>query len=200
MSERRAAAPSDGDEALVERHLAGDTSAFDELFRRHQNYVYNIVFGVVGRPEDARDITQDVFVQAHRALPSFRRGSRFMTWLYRIAVNRAVDHVRAASRRRWLPFDLAMRYAPDPSEGPAEVAQRSAEQALVQRVLCELPVQHREVLSLRYYRDLSVEEIAEVMRCSTDAAKLRLHRARARFREKYVEIERESKSAPLPVR
>lgn len=200
MSERRSAASSDRDEALVERHLAGDPSAFDQLFRRHQDYVYNIVYGVVGKPEDARDITQDVFLQAHRALPRFRRGARFMTWLYRIAVNRAVDHVRSASRRRWLPFDVVMRSMPDPGEGPAQAAEREADHALVQRVLMELPVQHREVLALRYYRDLTVEEIAEVMGCSIDAAKLRLHRARARFREKFVAIQRETEAASAPVR
>ena len=100
--ERTAAADADGE--LIARFLAGDRSAFDALFIKYQDYVYNIVYGIVGQPDEARDISQEVFVQVFRSLGSFRRGSRFATWLYRIAVNRAVDAARSAKNRNWLPF------------------------------------------------------------------------------------------------
>ena len=76
--ERSAAADADGD--LIARFLAGDRSAFDALFIKYQDYVYNIVYGIVGQPDEARDISQEVFVQVYRSLGSFRRGSRFATW------------------------------------------------------------------------------------------------------------------------
>src|SRR5262249_55863211 len=145
------------------RFLAGDRTAFDALFLKYQDYVYNIVYGIVGRAEEARDITQEVFVQLYHALPSFRRGSRFATWLYRIAVNRPVDAARSAKSWRWLPFQEALRATPDPADNPAQVVGRRAEQDAVQDVLMQVPIQHRDVLVLRYYRQLSVEEIAEVL-------------------------------------
>src|SRR5689334_11115775 len=86
-----AAQTGDIDDALIARFLGGDRSAFDSLFEKYQDYVYNIVHGIIGKQEEAHDVTQEVFVQVYKALPNFRRGSRFATWLYRIAVNRAVD-------------------------------------------------------------------------------------------------------------
>lgn len=184
--ERTAAADDDG--CLIARFLAGDRAAFDSLFAKYQDYVYNIVYGIVGKPEEAHDVTQDVFLQVYRSLGSFRRGARFATWLYRIAVNRALDAARSAKGRRWLPFDETLRAAPDPADNPAQVAARGVERDAVQAVLNLVPVQHRDALVLRYYQDLTIEEMAEVLGCSVAAAKVRLHRARQHFKEKYVAV------------
>jgi RNA polymerase sigma-70 factor (ECF subfamily) len=180
------AAAADIDGNLIARFLAGERSAFDELFAKYQDYVYNIVYGIVGRSEEAHDVSQEVFVQVYRSLPSFRRGSRFATWLYRIAVNRAVDAARASKGWRLLPLDETLRTTEDPEGNPVQAAERGSDQAAVQRILMQVPVQHRDILVLRYYQDLSVEEIAEVLHCSEAAAKVRLHRARLQFKEKYV--------------
>lgn len=188
MKADAAASSCDPDEPLVARFLAGDQSAFDTLFARHQDYVYNIVYGILGRHEDARDVTQEVFLQVHRRLRSFRGGSRFATWLYRIAVNRAVDAGRRRARQRWLPFLETLADKPDEAPGPEQIAARSSEVEAVQRVLNEVPLQHRDVLVLRYYQGLSVEEIAEVLGISATAAKVRLHRARRHFKERYVAL------------
>ena len=83
---------TDEDSRLVRRFLGGDSPAFDTLFLKYQDYVYRIVFGIIGNPDEARDITQEVFLQVHTSLGGFRQSSRFSTWLYRIASNRAVDH------------------------------------------------------------------------------------------------------------
>lgn len=186
MNGGQSVAAGDADGMLIARFLEGDRSAFDTLFHKYQDYVYNIVCGIVGRAEEARDITQDVFVQVYRSLASFRRGSRFATWLYRIAVNRAVDAARSAKGRKWLPLLDTLGATPDPAESPAHAAERGAAADEVQKVLMQVPVRHRDVLVLRYYQDLSVEEIAEVLGCSVSAAKVRLHRARHHFKEIYV--------------
>lgn len=174
------------DAGLIVRFLAGDHTAFDQLFARHQDYVYNIVYGIVGSPEEARDIAQEVFLQVYRSLGSFRRGSRFATWLYRVAVNRAVDSARQSKNRRWMPFDESVRAIPDPKETPAQAAEKRAGQEAVQAILMQVPLQHRDILVLRYYQDLSVEEIADVLHCSIAAAKVRLHRARQQFKDRYI--------------
>jgi RNA polymerase sigma-70 factor (ECF subfamily) len=188
MNGERTANASDADEGLIARFLAGDRSAFDSLFLKYQDYVYNIVYGIIGKEEEARDITQDVFLQVHRALPSFRRGSRFATWLYRIAVNRAVDAARSQRRWRWLPLVETLKAEKSPIESPEQAAERHSNHDTVQKVLLNIPVQHREILVLRYFQDLSIEEIAEVLGCSEQAAKVRLHRARLHFKEKYLAI------------
>ncbi len=186
MTVETASPPCDPDEPLVARFAAGDKSAFDILFDRHQEYVYNIVYGILGRQDDARDVTQEVFLQVHRSIGSFRRGSRFATWLYRIAVNRAVDAARRKSRMRWLPLVETLRDRPDETPGPEEQTAESERAGVVQRILNEVPLQHRDVLVLRYFRDLSVEDVAEVLGISVTAAKVRLHRARRCFKERYV--------------
>ena len=200
MSRQRTGTTGDADDGLIARFLAGDGHAFEALFRKYQDYVYNIVFGIVGRAEDARDLTQDVFVQAYRSLPAFRRGARFPTWLYRIAVNRAVDAARKEKHRRWLPINEAVEARPDPSANPALAAVRQDEQDAVRQILMQVPVRHRDVLVLRYYQEMSVEEIAEVLGCSVPAAKVRLHRARLHFKERYVAAHGEEERAGAPLR
>src|ERR1051326_2556959 len=121
---------TDDDGSLVARFLRGDVAAFDSLFSKYQDYVYNIIYGIVGNVEEARDLTQDVFLQVYRSLPRFRQGARFATWLYRIAVNRAVDAARGARRWRFLPIydepSLAGRTMESDTE-PHHVAERHAQ-------------------------------------------------------------------------
>ena len=180
---------TDDDSRLVARFLSGDTSAFDALFLKYQDYVYNILYGIVGSAEEARDLTQDVFLQVYKSLGGFRQGARFATWLYRIAVNRGVDAARGSRRWRFLPLldDPTVLGRAAPPEGEPEYAfERSMEKEAVQTVLMRCPVAGRDLLVLRYYRGLSVEEIAETVGCTVAAAKVRLHRARLTFKENYI--------------
>jgi RNA polymerase sigma-70 factor (ECF subfamily) len=182
---------TDDDSGLVARFLRGDGAAFDTLFVKYQDYVYNILFGIVGNQEEARDLTQEVFLQVYRSLPKFRYGARFATWLYRIAVNRGVDAARGSRRWRFLPIldepTFALQAA-DTDLQPESVFERKMERETVQGVLMRCPVAHREALVLRYFQDLSVEEIAEVLGCSVAAAKVRLHRARKVFKDNYMAL------------
>ncbi len=179
----------DDDGELVARFLRGETAAFDSLFGKYQDYVYHIVFGIIGNAEEARDVTQEVFVQVYRSLPQFRGGARFATWLYRIAANRAVDAARGSRKWRFLPLleapGLLERRA-DAGQQPEAVFEQQLERDDIQTILMQCPVGHRQILALRYYQDLSLEEIADVLECSLSAAKVRLHRARAVFKTCYV--------------
>ncbi len=183
---------TDDDSALVARFLRGDGAAFDALFVKYQDYVYNILFGIVGSQEEARDLTQDVFLQVYRSLPKFRYGARFATWLYRVAANRGVDAARGSRKWRFLPILDEPAFALLPAENdlqPEAVFERKMERETVLRVLMLCPVSHREALVLRYFQDLTVEEIAEVLGCSVAAAKVRLHRARKVFKDNFVALQ-----------
>ncbi len=180
---------TDDDSRFVARFLRGDASGFDALFLKYQDYVYNIIYGIVGNSEEARDLTQDVFLQVYKSLGGFRQGARFATWLYRIAVNRGVDAARGSRRWRFLPLldePSILNRAADPEGEPEYAFERTMERESVQKVLMLCPVAGRDILVLRYYQGLSVEEIAETLGCSVAAAKVRLHRARLLFKDKYT--------------
>ena len=176
---------ADADHQAIERFLAGDASAFEELYHRYQPYVYNIVQGIVQNADDARDVTQDVFLHVYDALPGFRGGSAFSTWLYRVAVNAAISYVRRERRHPQVPLDSLREFRADTDAEPEQQAARMETQQAVQQLLARLPEQHRAVLVLRYFQELSMDEIAQVLNCSVAAAKVRLHRARNAFRSLY---------------
>ena len=188
MSAENMAAADEVDCLLVTRFLSGDQNAFNTLFHRHQDYVYHIVLGIIGKPEEARDAAQEVFIQVYRSLASFRKGSRFSTWLYRIAVNRALDCARASQRRRWFSLEDSHNTLPSREENTDEALEKDIEKKGIHELLQSVPVQHRDVLVLHYFQELSMEEIAETLGCSVSAVKVRLHRARKCFKERYSAI------------
>lgn len=177
--------PADADHQAIERFLAGDASAFEELYHRYQSYVYNVVYGIVQDPDDARDVTQDVFLHIYNSLPRFRGGSAFSTWLYRVAVNAAITQVRKQKRHPQIPLDVLHEFRADIDAEPEQQVARMETQRAVQELLAQLPEQQRAVLVLRYFQELSLEEMAEAMNCSVAAVKVRLHRARNSFRRLY---------------
>ncbi len=176
---------ADTDRELVRRVQSGDRSAFDLLFLRHRHKIHGLVSRFVRREEEIDDVVQDSFIRAFRALPSFRLESAFYTWLYRIAVNTAKNHITAQKRRPntvQSDFDElelaestdAMREVADPANeyltGELEVAIRRALQAL--------PDDLRNAVTFREFDGLSYEQIAEIMDCPVGTVRSRIFRAR----------------------
>ncbi len=170
--------PRDPDITLVEDFSAGDATAFDRLYHRYSGFVYNTCLGILGNPDDARDALQETFLQVYRALSGFRGRSTLRTWIYRIAVNRCLDMLRGkptcqpAESLDWL------RDAPEQTHDSA-VEQR------VRETILRLRPEHRAVLVLFHFQELSYSEIADALGCSLDVVRTRLHRARRAFRELY---------------
>jgi RNA polymerase sigma-70 factor, ECF subfamily len=156
----------------------GEPWALERLYHRHQSQVYSLCLRLLQRPDDAEDAVQATFVRAFRALPRFRGQSSPRTWLYRIATNEALSMLR---RRRDTPTLVEERVAaPD---GAAGVVERLA----VRAALARLTPEHRAILVLRLWEELSYEEIATVLSLSLPAVKMRLCRAREQFRKFYEE-------------
>src|SRR5262245_40427515 len=154
---RATSAPADADplEAdLLAKARGGNLFAFEEIVKRHQRRVYAVALRIVRRHDVADDVTQEAFMRAHRALPSFDLARPFGPWIARIAANLALNHVRSPrAREQELPENHAETTAPDP--GPlARVLEREAGAAL-ERALERLPVEQRSVFVLRAVEDMS---------------------------------------------
>ncbi len=173
------------DEELIDKTLAGDSSAFGVLARKYQDRVYNLALPIVGNVDDAMDVTQETFLQALSHLDSFRRSSRFYTWLYRIAYNCAVGSLRR--RRRTVSVDYVIDEYGETFESNVEApdarASLSDDAKLLKVALDKLPLEYRTPLILREIEGANYEQIAETLNIPVGTVRSRLHRARASLRE-----------------
>lgn len=178
----------DSDATLILRCRGGDGGAFQVLVSRYQRPVYNVAYRVLGSAEDARDVTQIAFMEVAARLEAFDPDHRFFSWVYRIALNAALNVLR--HRRR----EESMRAAGAPDgPGPADPESRARETEamhLLEKALLALGEDHRAVLTLRHLSGLSYREIAQVLEIEEKKVKSRLFEARQRLRELLSRLER----------
>jgi RNA polymerase sigma-70 factor (ECF subfamily) len=174
------------DAELVARSKAGDNEAFGELVRRYQKPVFRIVLRMVKSPDDADDLTQDTFVRAHRGLGTFKEEFDFHPWLYRIAVNQAINFLNKRKRQAAVDLDDVpegdVKSGPEP-ESPIQSASRNEMLKKLDAALERLPEEQRTVFLLRVQEGLSYEEIAEAMETPKGTVMSRLARARMALRK-----------------
>lgn len=174
-SSQAAGAGRDPDLPLV-RAAQADAAAFDPLYRRYVAPVYSYAFYHLRDHHDAEDITERAFLSALDALPAFEeRGATFRAWLFRIAHNALVNHVRSRSRRRTESLDVVAGHA-GPDDVQASVARRD-DARRVWRAVHALPEERRRVVILRFVDELSSREIGQVLGRSEGAVRVLLHRA-----------------------
>jgi RNA polymerase sigma-70 factor, ECF subfamily len=160
------------DDALwVSRCLQGETSAFEVLVERYQRVVYSVAYRLTANREDARDITQNAFLRAYERLDSFDPDRRFFSWIYKIAVNESLNYRR--SRRTHEPIDRAL-----PMAAAADPVDRLETSERVQVALMALAPEHRVLVVLKYFVDLSYDEISDVVGIPEKTVKSRLFSAR----------------------
>lgn len=181
---------------LLEACRRGDPGAFAQLVGLHQGLVYNLALRLLGEPEEARDLSQDVFLKVYRTLGSFRGHSALRTWIYRIVVNESRNRQRWWRRRRrerCLPLealpaaDSAQLVADESGQhSPFETVRRRERGARVQAALQQLSFDHRAVLLLREVEEMSCDEIARALDLPEGTVKSRLSRAREALRQALV--------------
>lgn len=174
------------DEQLVHLAAKGDTDAFAQLVARYEDKVYSLALRTCSDSEDAADAAQDAFLAAWRGLPSFRGEAGFSTWLYRLTVNAAVDCLRKNRRARGQASLDDESWGPEPVDGqpgPQEQAEEAELHEAVAAGLRQLSDDHRQVLVLRELRELSYEEIADILDLDLGTVKSRISRARAALRK-----------------
>jgi len=174
------------EDALVRRAQKGDLAAYDDLVRRYQERIYATVYHMTSNHEDANDLAQESFIKGYQALKSFKGGSSFYTWLYRIAVNKTINFLKQRKNRSAMSLnDLDFNAEKDPDlvalisdKTPRRDAALGELQKKLNEAMLKLSEPHRLVVTLHDVQGLAHEEIAEIMECNVGTVRSRLFYAR----------------------
>jgi RNA polymerase sigma-70 factor (ECF subfamily) len=172
----------DPDAALVLASRAGDRSAFAQLLERHQRKVFNAAYRILHHRDDAADVTQTAFLRAFEHLDRYDPEQRFFSWLYRIAINEAMD---VGGQR--MPAEVELDTLPDHADGPEAQADGVRSDARLQGALMALGVDPRALVVVNHVQDFSYEQIAEILDCPVKTVKSRLFSARRALRDRLLE-------------
>ena len=179
--------PTDEKE-LIERFQNGEQEVFNELVMKYQGRIHNLVYKYVPNSETAKDLSQEIFIKAYRALPHFKRQSAFYSWLYRIAVNLCIDFIRQQKRGQPLSFDdlpvgsndeVALN---DVNPLPPDQIETKELGQIIGQAVQQLPPKQQHVFNLRYHDGLQLKEIAAQLDRSEGTIKAHLHHAHKRLR------------------
>jgi len=176
----------DPDDVLVRRCRDGDRSAFVTLVRRYRGPIYNCAYRVLGREEDASDVTQGVFLKVIQRLDQYDPNYKFFSWIYRMALNDSLNFLR--DRNHTAPLEEGGDPPADERLNPEVQANEKQEAHRIQQALMSMKVTDRAVLTLRHFSDCSYEEIAEIMELEVKTVKSRLFEARQRLRQLLVDL------------
>ncbi len=169
------------DLTLIDRILSGDQSAYRDLANRHKDYAFTVAYRIIGNREDAEEVAHDAFIQAFRALDKFNREAKFTTWFYRIVFNAA-----AGFKRKNKIILHSMDTALTEGLGAVDVKdafKRKDQQQYISLAMQHLPPDDVTMITLFYFQEHTLEEIAEITGIPANTAKVKLHRARKRLGE-----------------
>jgi RNA polymerase sigma-70 factor (ECF subfamily) len=191
------------DEELVARSMGGDLDSFNQLVLRWERPIYALAYRVIGREEDARDVAQETFLRAFRALAGFKGQAKFSSWLYRITLNLCRDWIR---RERRTPVaqapegvDLLELATPgEPSETVEDLVARRELGRAVAKAMATLPDEQRTAIILKEYHGLTFQEIADLLDCPLSTVKTRLYQGLTVLRKQLEAAGVESIYSPAP--
>ena len=182
------------DEELVARSIGGDQESFNQLVLRWERPIYALAYRVIGREEDARDVCQETFLRAFRALNGFRGQAKFSSWLYRIALNLCRDWVRKERRTPVVQVleeleVLEMTALREPTPSVEDLVARRELTGIVERAMARLPEDQRTAIILKEYHELTFQEIADLVGCPLSTVKTRLYQGLAVLRRELAKSE-----------
>lgn len=158
--------------------------SFEQLVSQNEKKILNLIYGMTGDYHLAQDLTQEVFVKAFQAREGFEGKAKFSTWLYRIAVNVTIDHQRKSCVRKENPVqDVENGCNAGTGSDPDSACQKRAIKDIIYKAVAGLPEQQREVYVLREINGCTTKEVAEILECSVELVKWRLHKARSLLRK-----------------
>ncbi len=178
---------ADQDSVIVKQVQAGDVAAFDRLILKYRERLYGVIYHMTSNREDASDLTQDAFIKAFQAINRFQGQSSFFTWLYRIAINATLSHLRKNRFKSFLSLDTVNSEEPVSQELISALTDKTGAdrdafvhelQEKLNEAMQKLSIKHRTVITLFEIDGLSHQEIADVMDCSVGTVRSRLHYAK----------------------
>lgn len=169
----------DADINLIERYLTGDETAVDELVVKYQKQIYAFVYRMTEDIEDAKDLTQKTFIKAFNGIKGFKKKSSFKTWLYQIAINTSINHLRQNKHKK---TELKDSLAED-NKGVLTTIIEDEKRGLIKKAMDKLPERQRLAIVLRVYEELSCSETAKAMGCSDGAVKAHYHNGVKKLKE-----------------
>jgi RNA polymerase sigma-70 factor (ECF subfamily) len=174
------------DTEIISKVLSGDQQAYAALVNRYQSYVFTLALRFTKNREDAEELAQDIFVKAYRALADFKGTSKFSTWLYTIVNNTCITFLRKKRlQTHSLENEGVFEVADSQDSGlRANLVEQKSKVAMVNNAISLLNGDDAEIITLFYKSEQSLEEIAQIVGLETNTAKVRLHRARTRLKEK----------------
>ncbi|MCW5517393.1 RNA polymerase sigma factor [Muriicola sp. Z0-33] len=172
------------DQQYIDRVLSGDTHAFEVLIERYKHMVYTLAFKMVGIKEDAEEVAQDVFLKAFTALNTYKGEAKFSTWLYKIAYYRSLDYLKKNKRKvRTSTIDISEEYDVAALEGTLDALESTERTQMIREAMETLAPDDSVIITLYYFEELSLKEIAKVMDLTPNNVKVRLFRSRSRLAE-----------------
>lgn len=166
----------------VEKVLAGNTRAYSYLVDKYRNMVFTIIVKILGNEEDAEDLSQEVFLKVYKSLGTFKRKSKFSTWIYRIAYNEAITKTRKRKHViQGLENDIIENYTKDKATESLYELSSDKQKLLLEEVLQKLPENGYIIITLYYKEDFSVKEISKITGMSESNVKVTLHRTRSKM-------------------
>jgi RNA polymerase sigma-70 factor (ECF subfamily) len=180
---------------ITDRLLQGDENAFKELVEEYRQMVFRTCMGVLHDPEDADDVTQEVFIEVFRSVGKFRADARISTWLYRIALNKSLNFIRDNRKHRALSLSGAPQsdaLTGQGTDGPEEILQNKEKKMILERAIDSLPTKQKKAFVLNKYDDLSYKEISEVMKLSVSSVESLLFRAKQNLQKKLLDCYQKS--------
>jgi len=174
------------DSEIIDKVLSGDQQAYALLVDRYQNYVFTLALRFTKNREDAEEISQDIFIKAYRSLSDFRGAAKFSTWLYTIVNNTCISFLRKKKLEvHSLDNEKVFEVADNQDSGMrANMIEQKSKIAMVNKAIALLSTDDAEIITLFYKSEQTLEEISNILGLETNTAKVRLHRARARLKEK----------------
>ena len=181
---------------LIRKAKQGDMHAFEELILKHEKIVYNLALRMMNHSEDAKDISQEVFLKAYRSLSNFDERSAFSTWIYRITHNTCIDEMRKRKGKQNYSLEEELeneagsmqRQIADEGDTPEESLLREEQKSEILQALDSLSEEHKAAIVLRDMKGFSYEEIAEILEVSLGTVKSRISRARNQLKNEILKM------------
>jgi RNA polymerase sigma-70 factor (ECF subfamily) len=175
---------------LIEQLKRGDQAAFRQIVETWQDLVYNTAIGIVQNSEDAEDVAQEVFVQVYESIHTFKGESKLSTWLYRITISKAMDHIRRKNRKKRFAFvktlfsdqNEVLVHPPDFNH-PGVILDNRENAAILLKAVSELPENQRIAFTLHKVEGLSYQEISEIMESTVSSVESLMHRAKTNLKK-----------------